>query len=304
MARFERLLESQHGLITLAQLRKGGVEDAQRQRLVRKRVLRRQRPRVFGLVGVPDTWERGLLGAILSVEGSVASHSSAARLWGMQPRPEERYEVTIGRRYRAEIRGVVFHASVTLDDEDVVRRQGIDCTSFERTLCDCTTTLSDPQLSRALDDGLRRGIGSLRRLHRCAERLESSPGRQMSVVRSLLAARGIGFDPGGSRSEFALLEVFRRAQLPAPVQQLRVKVGSETYRPDFAWPDHKVFAEYYGFPFHTGAGAVADDSRRLTALAAAGWLPLVFTQRSSDAEIMGRTADALRRRGVVRDFSE
>ncbi len=225
MARFEKLLESQHGLITLAQLRQGEVKDDERQRLVRKRVLRRHRPRVFGLVGAPDTWERGLLAAILSIEGSVASHSSAARLWAMEPRPEERYEVTIGRRYRAEIRGVVFHASVTLDDEDVVRRQGIDCTSFERTLCDCTTMLSDTQLSRALDDGLRRGVASLRRLRGCAKRFESCPGRQMSVIRSLLAARGVGFDPGGSRSEFALLDVFRRAQLPAPVQQLRGEGG-------------------------------------------------------------------------------
>jgi hypothetical protein len=113
----------------------------------------------------------------------------------------------------------------------------------------------------------------------------------MSVIRSLLAARGIGFDPGGSRSELELLDVFRRAQLPAPVQQLLVPVGNKTYRPDFAWPDHKVFAEYYGLPFHIGASAVVADSHRLTALAAAGWLPLVFTHRSTDAEIMERNAE-------------
>jgi hypothetical protein len=302
LARFEKLLASQHGLITLAQLRQGELKEHQRQRLVRKRVLARCRPRVFALVGAPDTWERGLLAAVLSIDGSVASHSSAARLWGMQPRPEDRYEVTIGRRYRAEVRGVVFHSSLALDDEDVVRRQGIDCTSFERTLCDCAAMLSEFPASRALDDGLRRGVASLRRLSSCAERLESGPGRHMSVIRSLLAARGIGFDPGGSRSELELLDVFRRAQLPPPVQQLRVQVGNNTYRPDFAWPDHQVFAEYYGLPFHVGASAVVSDSRRLTALSAAGWLPLVFTHRSSDAEIVERTTEALRRRGVVRDF--
>jgi hypothetical protein len=124
----------------------------------------------------------------------------------------------------------------------------------------------------------------------------------MSVIRSLLASRGIGFDPGGSRSELELLDVFRRGQLPAPVQQLRVRVGERTYRPDFAWPDRKVFAEYYGLPFHIGASAVVADSQRLTALAAAGWLPLVFTHRSSDVEIIERTAEALQRRGVERDF--
>ncbi len=119
----------------------------------------------------------------------------------------------------------------------------------------------------------------------------------MSVVRLLLSARGIGFDPGGSRSELYLLDVFRRARLPLPVQQHRVKVGSKTFRPDFAWPDRKVFAEYYGLPFHIGASAVVADSERLTALSAAGWLPLVFTHASSDREIVERTVAALNQRG-------
>jgi hypothetical protein len=176
LARFEKLLESQHGLITLAQLRHGELKEDQRKRLVGKRILRRMRPRVFGVVGAPDTWERGLLAAVLSIDGSVASHSSAARLWGMQPRPEDRYEVTIGRRYRAEVRGVAFHSSVALGEEDVVRRQGIDTTSFERAVCDCSARLSEPQASRALDDGLRRGVASLPKLSSRAERLESGPG--------------------------------------------------------------------------------------------------------------------------------
>jgi hypothetical protein len=125
----------------------------------------------------------------------------------------------------------------------------------------------------------------------------------MSIVRSLLAARGVGFNPGGSRSELYVLDVYRRARLPLPVQQFRVKVGSETFRPDFAWPECKVFAEYYGLPFHTGASAVVADSERLTALSAGGWLPLVFTHASSDREIVERTVAALNQRGVGCEIS-
>jgi hypothetical protein len=125
----------------------------------------------------------------------------------------------------------------------------------------------------------------------------------MSTIRALLAARGIGYDPGGSRSELHLLDLFRRARLPLPVQQLRVKVESKTYRPDFAWPEQKVFAEYYGLAFHTGASAVVADNERLTALASIGWLPLVFTHASSDREIVERTAAALRQRGVASETS-
>ena len=198
------------------------------------------------------------------------------------------------------MRGVTQHTSAALEDDDVVPRLGVPATSFERTLCDCAYLLGEHQTGKALDDGLRRGVASLRRLSRCCEQLESGPGRRMSIVRAVLATRGIGFDPGGSRSELYVLEVLRRAQLPLPVQQHRVTVGSRTYRPDFAWPDCKVFAEYYGLPFHTGASAVVADSERLTALSSAGWLPLVFTHKSSDREIVERTSAALRERGVAR----
>jgi hypothetical protein len=303
LARFESVLASQHGLVTLDQLRDGQLSDRQARRLVEQRALRRLRPRVYGLVGAQESWERGLLAIVLSLQGSVASHASAARLWKFEPRPEDRYEVTGGREYRAPLHGVVLHRSATLGHEDVATRDRIPCTSFERTLCDCTSLLREYQLGRVLDDGMRRGVASLRRLSGCAERLESGPGRRMSVVRSLLAARGIGFDPGGSRSELYLLDVFRRAQLPLPVQQHRVKVGSKTFRPDFAWPDRKVFAEYYGLPFHIGPSAVVADSERLTALSAAGWLPLVFTQASSDREIVERTVAALNQRGDKCDIS-
>jgi hypothetical protein len=47
---------------------------------------------------------------------------------------------------------------------------------------------------------------------------------------------------------------------------------------------------------------VTADSERLTALSAAGWLPLVFTQKSTDREIVDRTVEALGSRGVVGDI--
>jgi hypothetical protein len=302
LSRFESVLAAQRGLITLDQLRDGELNDNRTRRLVRRKVLRRARPRVYSLVGAPETWERGLLAAVLSVPGSAASHSAAARVWNFEPRPEDRYEITVGRECYVEIPGVALHRSRTICANDITSRHGIDTTSFERTLSDCTTLLSEHQLGRVLDDGLRRGVASLQRLKDCSERMESGPGRHMSVVRSLLVTRGMGFEPGGSRSELHVLDVFRRARLPMPVQQQRVKIGSTTYRPDFAWPEHMVFAEYYGLPFHTGANAVMDDNERLTALSAAGWLPLVFTQRSSDREIVERTTAALHQRRVGREI--
>jgi len=300
LAPFESVLASQQGLVTLDQLRDGDLHVERIRRLVKRSVLRRVRPGVFALVGASDSWERGLLAVVLSIDDSVGSHSSAARLWNFAYRPEDRYEITVGRNCYVTLRGVCVHRSGTLGEHDLTKHCGIACTTFERTLCDCTTLLGEHQLGRVLDDGLRRGVASLSRLKDCSERIESGPGRHMSVIRALLAERGIGFDPGGSRSELDVLNVFRKAGLPLPVQQLRVRIGSSNFRPDFAWPDYMIFAEYYGMPYHTGAGAVVADSKRLTALSAAGWLPLIFTHASSDREIIERTSAALQQRGVGR----
>jgi hypothetical protein len=90
-------------------------------------------------------------------EGAVASHGSPARLWNFVHRPELGVDVLSRSELGSRRRGV--HRTTILPDEDVSVRSGMPCTSFERTLCDCTTLLSRLQLGRVLDDGLRRGTG-------------------------------------------------------------------------------------------------------------------------------------------------
>ena len=225
-------------------------------------------------------------------EVALASHASAARLWSFVHQPEPAVEVTILTDAVSRRRGL--HRTTILPADDVATRDGIPCTSFERTLCDCTTRLSTFQLGRVLDDGLRRGDASLEKLERCAVRLDSGPGRRLSAVKTLLSERDATFHPGGSASELHVLRVIKDAGLPSPVQQHAVHVGPVTYVLDFAWPDQRVFAEYYGLAVHSGASAVAHDSARLTALVGLGWRPLVFTQATSDREILRSVENLLR----------
>jgi hypothetical protein len=302
LASIESVVAAQLGLVTLPQLREAGVHDARVYRLLESGALRHERRGVYRVVGAPDSWERGLLAAVLSIDDAAASHSSAARLWSFSYQIDHRYEVTVPRPHRAKVRGVSVHRS-TLFEHDAITIGGVPCTSFERTLCDCTTMLSEFQLSRVLDDGLRRRVASLSRLALCAEELDSGPGRRMSVVRALLRDRGYDYDPGGSNSERRLLELFRKARLPMPVQQYPVTVGGKTYILDYAWSALKVFGEWYGLPWHSGSSAVAYDSERVTALVAAGWLPLIFTDASSDRRIIEQTIAVLRQRQVGTETS-
>lgn len=289
----------QRGLATWDQLVGAGFSERRIGLLVERGHLARVRPRVYRLAGTEISWEQTLLRAVLSVGGeALASHSSAARLWAFAYAPEASIEISVGRRQRAETRGLRLHRSRCLDETDAARRSGIPCTSFERTLCDCSTLLSEFQLGRTLDDGLRRGFASVERLGECARRLESGPGRHMSAIRALLATRHRDFIPGGSASERRVLELLQTTSLPQPEQQYVVRVGGRRFELDYAWPELGVFVEYYGLAVHSLPSAVAYDSERLTLLTSAGWTPLVFTDSTTDREMIDRVSDVLTSRQV------
>jgi very-short-patch-repair endonuclease len=287
------LARVQYSLVTRKQLLDAEFSKARIAVLLRSGALQPVRPGVYATLGSHRPWQQEVMAGVLAAgDGALASHSAAARLWHYLHRPESQVEVTLKSDVSRGGRGV--HRTTILPDEDVTERSGIPCTSFERTLCDCTTLLSSFQLGRVLDDGLRRGDASLARLQRCAARLDSGPGRRLGVVKHLLAMRDASFDPGGSASELQVLQVIRDAGLPAPVQQHRVRVRDRTYILDFAWPEQRLLVEYYGLAVHSGASAVAHDNERLRALVGAGWRPLVFTDDTSDQQIVGDVANVLR----------
>ncbi len=299
----DRTARQQHGLITRSQLRSAGYTDRQIAGLVKHLRLRRMRRGVYVVGGAPASWHQALLAAQLGAgDTAVASHSSAARLLQFRYAPDDGFELTVKRNHPVTLPGVQVHRSVLLGPRDVTSRDGVPCTTFERTFCDETTQLSWLQLSRVLDDGLRRKATTVKRLHECCARLDSGPNRRLRVVQDLLAQRDAAYDPGGSDAELRFLRVIDEARLPPPVQQFEVRPARRTYYLDFAWPDCMVFAEWYGLSWHSGASAVAYDSARLTELSAAGWRPLIFTTESSDAESVERTRVLLADVGRIHDL--
>ena len=189
--------------------------------LLTAKLLTRVRPGVYRLNGAPQSWTQALLAGVLDAgEGAVASHSSAARLWNFPFWPERGFEITVPRARRPEVEGVLIHTSSVLGSADVTTRACVPCTTFERTLCDATTALSQIQLGRVLDDGLRRRVTTIERLRSAVLRLDSGPHRRLSLVQALIEQRGLGYVAGGSKAELRVSDVIRRAGLEPPVQQL------------------------------------------------------------------------------------
>jgi very-short-patch-repair endonuclease len=224
---------------------------------------------------------------------AVASHGSAAYLWGLYRYAPETIDVTAPIRRRAKRRFRV-HFSSILAAEDRDEREGIPVTSVPRTLLDLAIRAQPYQLERLL------------------ERAEELDLLDVAAVEALLARagghRGRGRlggalaiyrpDPVFTRSRFErrFLRLVRAAGLPAPAMNLNV----EGYELDACWPDLRFAVELDLFETHGSRAAFERDRLRQEQLKLLGVEMIRITrprlQREPDAVLTNLSALLTRRR--------
>jgi hypothetical protein len=177
----------------------------------------------------------------------------------------------------------------------LTRHRFVPVTTVARTLIDCIPHLAGSDLGVAVDDALRRRLLRVSELAQCLGRLDHGRGRrQLSPLRTVLADRLPGYDPGGSQRELDVVGILVGGGLPVPVQQHKVVVGGRTRSIDYCYVDELVGMEFDGYAEHGLMRSTFDDDRsRGNDLAVAGWLMLHFTSNSPPGHIVARTADAL-----------
>jgi very-short-patch-repair endonuclease len=276
------LARRQHGLVSVTQARRAGISARQIERRVGRGDWHAVRPGVFIIGAAPATREQAIAAAVLAGGPmTLASHESAAWLWPLKGIGADRLEVTSPPSRRIRLEGITSHRSIALFDQDQTHVAGIAVMTRERTLVDLSARVPLPVLGSALDDALRRGM-RLSELRRCVGRLRKAPGRRLSVMDDLLAARLPGYDPGDSDLETRVLNIIVRARFAIPRQQYRVG----QFRLDLAYPDLKVAIELDGWEFHNSRSAFDGDRSRANELVAAGWRVVRFTSRMSADDIV------------------
>ena len=74
----------QHGLFTRTQALAAGYASTTIDEQVRRGAWERAGREVLGLAGTPVTYRRAAMAAVLSIDGAVASHETAATLHGLR----------------------------------------------------------------------------------------------------------------------------------------------------------------------------------------------------------------------------
>jgi very-short-patch-repair endonuclease len=230
----------QHGVITIAQLRRAGIDKSGVSRRVRAGRLHRVHRGVYAVGHAGLSREGRWMAAVLACgEGAVLSHGSAAQLWQLLPPAQAPIHVTLpaasgGRSPRPGLR---IHRS-SLPRTDTTTRSRIPATTPARTLADLKQSVPPATLRKAIREAEYRGLD----------------------------LGGLPTDRTRSELERAFLALCRRHRLPEP--EVNVRVGRFTV--DFLWREQRFAVETDGYAAHRGRQAFEDDRDRELELELAG----------------------------------
>ena len=274
-----------HGLVSGTEALRSGFTQRQIDRRVSQGRWERVHPGVFRVAGSPTTDLQVLAAAVLWT-GGAASHTSAGALFDLTP-PPLRPHVTVGRTATARRPGLVTHRSADLIGSDLIRRDGIVCTSATRTCIDLGAHLPESQLEQVIDRALHRGLTHADRLIARFLQIGRRGRPGTATLRRVLRRVDPALAPAESDLESMLTRVLRRHGLPAPVPQYRVTLDGHEFRIDLCYPEQLLAIESDGFAHHGHREAFERDRFRQNLLVLAGWRVLRFTWRQICTDAAG-----------------
>jgi very-short-patch-repair endonuclease len=294
LLRLDEYAREHHGLIARAAAKSAGVSAATWYRALSRGLLEPVHQNVARMYGAEKTTEQAIAAAVLAAgEGALASHRSAAYLWGI-PRPEgEPPDVMLVRRTRrATVDGANVHRPRDHLDLKPVLRKNIRTTNILRTLCDLGALDRDAVLG-AVGHVVTSGLASAVALRRAVGRHARQGRAGVPALRDALDEWVIDEKPVDSVLEPAMRKLIRAYHLP-PVEFHPIVCG---YEVDFRFVGSNIVLECDGWEFHgLNKRQFERDKTKDVELTASGNIVVRFTYRGI---IRRAAAEAQRIRNVV-----
>ena len=281
----QEFTQRQHSIFTLAQAIESGFTRPRIRRKVESGEWDEVEPRTYRLAAAgPLDW-RGRLMALTLSSGGLASHASAAALYGLRAAPEP-HEITVARGARSSATAWA-HSSKSLASVDVARVDGIPATAPARTLIDAAGSMKRRVFEDLLDLAIVTRVVTPARLRARATELWAPRRRGCCVVLELLDQRDPELLNTRNIWEGRVLKMARQAGLPLPSSNYRVHVGGRDRYLDLAWPAEKVAAEFDGFVPHSSRRVFDDDRVRQNDLVDDDWLLFRLTKTALEVHALG-----------------
>jgi hypothetical protein len=183
---------------------------------------------------------------------AVASHASAAWLWGFLSRYEPPPEISLPTGDRRP-RHILTHRCPSLQPRDVTRQRGVPTTTPARTVLDLAPRLTRKQLTRLVNDQRRTGQLRLAALQDLLERNPRHPGTKL--LRPFVENPT---NPTNSQFEDDFLAFCAKYGLPRP----EINFPFNGRKLDAYFPEHGLIVETDGWEFHKSRESFEDDRER------------------------------------------
>lgn len=252
------------------------MTDSQRAWQVRVGRLERVAPRVYRIVGAPDTHRQRLTIGLLSLgPRSWISYEAAATLHGLDRSDPDAVEFTVLRGRRPGTLPWPVHTTRFLSLLDQVEVDGLRTMSATRTVIDLAHARAPQRrIEAAFDSAVRLGLSHPQVL---AERLATIRGSGrwgVAMIDRILPDSG-----GHSPLERAFLRIVRELGLPRPTTQAvqRRLDGTHVARVDFLFDRHRVVVEVTGRLGHVSDAERSRDAQRRNELQDLGFMVIEYT---------------------------
>ena len=243
----------QAGNISRTQLLEAGLSEGAIDARLRTGALVRRYPRVYALPPVRQDPQALIAAAVLAGgPHAVASHASAARLWGFLTRYQPPPEITLTTGDRRP-RHILTHRCRSLQPRDITHQRAIPTTSPARTTLDLAPRLTKKQLTRLVNDQRREGHLKPAALHDVIQRNPLHPGTKL--LRPLVET---AHNPTRSPFEDDFLAFIAAYDLPTP--QINVNLNGREV--DAYFPQANLIVELDGWDTHQHHDAFEDDRER------------------------------------------
>jgi very-short-patch-repair endonuclease len=277
-----RLATDQHGVVSTRQLQAVGFAPKTIVAEVRRGRLRPLHRRVYAVGHEALSWQGWCVAAVAANAPCVASHWSAAWVWGLtRSRPSGKFHVTATTRRHRKREFHVHYAA--LAEEDMTECDRIPVTSLARTVLDLAAL--DPERT---EKDLRRceDLGQLdpREFEALLARSAGHKGHA-TLARAVELYRP---DPSVTRSdvERRFRALVRRAGLPPPSMNF-VVAG---YELDCWWEEARLAVELDTFGTHGSRLSFEEDRKRQRKLGLLG----ITVERVTDLQLDREPDEVLR----------
>src|SRR5881394_146430 len=249
------LAELQHGVVSTRQMEALGYSRDAISYAAHSGRLHRLHRGVYAIGHLSLTWEGHCHAAVLAcAPNALASHTSAAWLWGLLTSRPGTFHVTAPTRRHGKVALHLHFASLT--EEDRAFREGIPVTSVARTLLDFAAIALPTRLNRAIERAEERALFDLRAVETLLARVGGHRGA--GRLRGALAI--YRDDPAFTRSglERRFRDLVRRSSLPTP--SMNFQEGE--YQLDVYWQPERFAVELDVYETHGSRASFESDRLR------------------------------------------